>query len=145
MWVSHCVNETPWYKTHPGQAWSVHKLQCALRWFSSIDRLTLQTREVRDWWKDQCSQTWTSITFKIFTGEEEETSTVGAIHKGRKPQRNSKNPTSFFIWRAKKSAHTELDNDGRIRLTRHWKQQKKRQGKYSQVWSERLSNLTVPT
>ena len=53
MWVSHCVNETQWYKTHPGQAWSVHKLECALRRFSSTDRLMLQTREVRNWWKDR--------------------------------------------------------------------------------------------
>ena len=69
------------------------------------------------------------MTFKILTGEEEETSRQQLGPFTRKLQRNNKNPTSFFHLANKKSARTELGNDGRMRLTWHSKQQKKRQGK----------------
>ena len=155
----HCINETPWYKTHPGQAWSVHKLERALQRFFSTDRRMLhQTRKDRNWWRDQmlsevnlhessrrisdclATLTWKS---KCSPGKQKKhTSTVWHPFT-RKLQRNNKAHPVHLA--SQKSAITELGNDGGIRLTWNSKQQKNRQGKNSQLWPGRLSNLMVTT
>ena len=57
------------------------------------------------------------MNFKILTREEEETSPQQLGPFTRKLQGNNKNPTTFLHLASKKSARTELDNDGRLRLT----------------------------
>ena len=145
-------------KTYPGQAWSVHKLKCALRWIFSTDTPMLhQTRKDRNWWRDQILSAWevnlhessrrisnclATLTWKskISPGKQKKHTWRPFT---RKLQRNNKTHPVHVA--SQKSARTELGNDGGIRLTRHSKQQKKRQGKYSRLWSERLSNLMVTT
>ena len=98
--------------------------------------------------KIKCSQTWTSMNHHMESQlalqhvhniqnshrrrKRNITSTVGAIHK-KTAKKTTKGPTSSFHLTNKTSVRTELDNNGRMRLTWHAKQQKKRQGKYSQV------------
>ena len=161
MWVSHCVNETQWYKTHPGQAWSVHKLECALRRFSSTDKLILQTIQIRNWWKDRmlsdmnlhesshgisacfATCTWHS---KVSPGKRKKHHVNSWGHSQENCKETTKAQPVLFIWRIKhlcaRNLTTMEEFDWHDILTT---EERTRQGNYSQVWPERLSNLMVPT
>ena len=117
MWVSHCINETPWYKTRPSQAWSIHKLECALRRFLPTDRLMPQTRKVQNWWRDQTLSdvnlhessrgisAWlaTPMKFSSLTGEAKETSHQHTSTVWDRSQENYKETTKTnqLTWRVR--------------------------------------------
>ena len=61
MWVSHGINETPWYKTHPGQAWSVHNSSAPYEDFLQPIGSRFKQEKSEIGGKIKCSQTWTSM------------------------------------------------------------------------------------
>ena len=126
--------------------------QTRVRLTKPTDRLMPQTRKVQNWWRDQTLSdvnlhessrgisAWlaTPMKFSSLTGEAKETSHQHTSTVWGRSQQNYKETTKTnqLTWRVRDlSVCREIDNNGRIRLTWHSKQQKERQGKYSQLWS----------
>ena len=142
MWVSHCVNETPWDKTHPAQAFSIQAQKCLTKKIST-DRLMLHTRKVQN-----CVPPWinhgfsarlakTYTAFSILTRQQNIShQKFATFHK--KIQGTNKSKTSSFG--EPRSSCTELGTMEEIIWHCVWETTAEIEWTYSELWLDRPSS-----